>query len=225
MFTEQDHTELADIIFNTPGYTGYKPDVIESPAGDGKLDDKKRYGHAAVKYMNSELSVEKFHRLLVAMNRAHCLAEQVAHELNVPEEFWPSFDYSALRVLEYPPGAISNPHKDYDLFTLHLYRDRPEGFVRRDAPETDRLRRARRLNKGLHLGRIGEMVGLGEAEEHEVVPVMHEAAWYQECAPGYAPQRAIVYFVMPDFDAVLPSGETVRSWVTRLTEKTRVPRQ
>lgn len=219
-FTEQDYNELADIIFNTPDYAGYKPDVIESPAGDGKLDDKKRYGHAAVKYLNSDLSFEKTDRLLRFMNRAHSLAEQVADELGVPEAFWPSFDYSALRVLDYPPGAISHPHKDYDLFTLHLFRDRPEGFVRQDAPETEFLRRARRLNKGLHLGQIGEMIGLGPAELHEVVPATYDDGHRVMTIE----QRAIVYFVMPDFDAVLPDGETVRSWVARKTEKTRVPR-
>jgi hypothetical protein len=53
--------------------------------------------------------------------------------LGVPREFMPSYEHSALRVLEYPPGAGSAPHTDVGLLTLNLYRDQPEYLRTYDA--------------------------------------------------------------------------------------------
>jgi hypothetical protein len=171
--------------------------VIEIPNGDGKADADKRYAHVAVKYMQTE---QQKADLMPFLEQAHKVAMQVAYRiLNLHPKYYPDIRYSALRVLDYPPGSISNRHEDFDLFTLMAYRDQPEYFVSY-GEEPAALAVARQLNPQAHLGQIGEAIGLGKATTHEVLP-----------AP--TTQRSIVYFTIPDHDAILPSGETVRDWL------------
>ena len=69
MFTEKDYSMLHDIVFEK-NYPGYKPNVIESPNGDSKLDDKKRYSHVAMKYLK-EYDDSRKHLLESYLNIAH----------------------------------------------------------------------------------------------------------------------------------------------------------
>lgn len=171
------------------------------------------------------------------LDRAHAEALRVARALGVPEAFMPDIRYSTLRVLEYPPGATSARHTDPDLFTVPLYRDRAEGLVRYAPPERvrrparyeafdiardiaeyqlrDQIALAREkpfrdldaISPGLHIGELGEIVGLGPATPHEVVAVS---------GPGpcraLAPQHSIVYFAEPDHAAVLPRQYISGAW-------------
>lgn len=52
IFNAHDYAALHAAVFR-PDYPGYKPDVVEAPNGDGKLDVRKRYAHVATKYLDA----------------------------------------------------------------------------------------------------------------------------------------------------------------------------
>lgn len=199
-----DYDRLHNLVFSG-GYTGYRPTVTESPNGDGKLDTEKRFAHVATKYRHENARAQMV--LDGYLLRAHRLAVEVARALDVPDAFMPRLDYGALRVLEYPPGAISHEHQDFDLFTIMLYRDQPDRFVSdwHGMPAA-----VRALNAQCHMGQIGEELGLGwTATRHSV-------------RPSETTQRSVVYFAIPDWAAVLPSGLTVGAWLEERLYRSRV---
>lgn len=204
MFTESEYERLHSLVFRSD-YIGYKPSVIEIPNGDGKADVDKRYAHVAMKYMTTDQQRED---LMPFLERAHNLSMQVAYRIiGFPSQYYPDIRYGALRVLDYPPGSVSNRHEDFDLFTLMMYRDQPDQFVSYgDTPPA--LHVAYQLNPQAHLGQLGAAIGLGEATPHEVLP-------------SPTRQRSIVYFSIPDHDAVLPSGVTVRDWLNERMARSR----
>ncbi len=212
-FDANDYARLHALVFRGD-YPGYKPTVTEIPNGDGKADAEKRYAHVALKYLPGWGTGPERDLLLSALYWAHLNAESVYDALGGPPEFRPDIRYGALRVLEYPPGAISNEHTDFDLFTLALYRDRPECF-QREVEWTDLPTAALALNQGLHLGELGEAVGLGRATRHSVVS-------------STGTQHSLVYFAIPDHEARLPAhtegphhGETVREWLNERMARSR----
>jgi hypothetical protein len=203
MFPEEDYWDMHSIVFRDD-YPGYKPDVIEIPHGDGKADAKKRYAHIATKYFTG-LWHEKY--LAPYLEKAHLLACKAALLANVPAAFMPELAYGALRILDYPPGAESNRHEDFDLFTLLLYRDQPDKFCSEEvsSPALDAIRT---MNAQAHLGQLGTAIGLGPATTHWVIP-SDEA------------QHSIVYFSIPNHDAILPDGTTVRDWLNERMARSR----
>jgi hypothetical protein len=196
LFTVADHTLLCG-LFN-PFYAGYKPNTLEAPNGDGKVDATKRYLHVALKY-----DPPAWARAYLA--RAHFEACRIAEAVNVPAAFYPKVENGTLRVLEYPVGSGSAEHTDFDLFTVHCYRSSPQDFVKLDAVD----HRAAAVDPDVHFGDIGEAIGLGRATRH-MVP-----------ARDYA-QRAIVYFAMPANGAIMPSGETAINWIADRYARSRV---
>ena len=198
----RDYQDLHTAVF-LPGYPGYRPEVVESPHGDGKLDSYKRYAHVAMKYEHPWWYTQRW--LDGLLMDAHRLAVKVARALDVPKAFMPKLDYGCLRVLEYPPGAGSHEHEDFDLFTLMLYRNLPEHFVSDwcSMPEA-----VKKLNAQCHLGQLATEIGLGDATKHAVTPAAQ-------------PQHSIVYFAIPDHAAVLPSGATVGDWLTERLDRSR----
>lgn len=99
-------------------------------------------------------------------------------------------------------GAGSAEHTDFDLFTILCWRSTPEDLE--ITPDRDfgisytkkacayhARSEARKIDPHLHIGELGELVGLGPATPHRVP------------ARPYA-QRSIVYFAMPDHAARLP---------------------
>lgn len=217
MFTLQDYSALHSIVFRD-GYPGYKPSVKEIPNGDGKIDADKRFAHVAPKYLTDAVSAADTFLLGSYLQAAHNVAERAAEIAGIPAAFRPDIRYGALRVLDYPPGAVSNLHEDFDLFTLMMYRDQPRCFVSYDETKAaDDARHARRIetidkirtvNAQAHLGQLGEAIGLGKATPHEVIAAT-------------APQYSIVYFAIPDHDLILPTGETVRDWLNERMARSR----
>lgn len=206
-FSPADYATIHHLCFSTESaYPGYKPEVIEIPNGDGKADAAKRYAHVALKYLPGWGSSSARTFMVECLVKAHALAERVARELEVPKAFLPDLRFGALRVLEYPPGADSAAHQDFDLFTLHLYRTQDQCFWRGRGGIGSNAARA--LNPGLHIGQLGEAVGLGPACEHGVDPCTE-------------PQHAIVYFAIPDHDAMLPEGLTVKGWLNERMARSR----
>lgn len=213
---ELTYRVLHSLVFQ-PMYPGYRPTVRELPNGDGKVDVDKKYAHVAEKYIKDFNDLEGRMMLDNFLDHAHVKALQVAKALNVPTEFMPKREFGALRILDYPPGAISNLHTDFDLFTIMVYRDQPECFVAHDhsviASDADldrelRVLNAREINKQLHLGEIGELIGLGKATPHEVI-----------ASP--TTQHSVVYFAIPDHKAVLPTGQTVGEWLEERMARSR----
>lgn len=209
-FTETDYERLHSLVFR-PDYSGYKPTVVEIPNGDGKADTDKRYAHVGLKYLQTE---QQKRDLLPYLEAAHEEAIKVATAIDLPFTFCPDIRYGALRVLDYPPGSISNRHEDFDLFTLMMFRDQPERFVSGEAyygnvaaAEPHALVEARKINPQAHLGQLGELIGLGKATPHEVLA-------------SETRQRSIVYFAIPDHEAILPTG-TVREWLNRRMKVSR----
>ena len=220
MFTAADYKIISDIVFQK-NYPGYRPKVVESPDGDGKWDDKKRYGHVAEKYLRefknqgpkgtSHETYAQYQATVLGdyLRQANEKAIQVAIELGVPKELWPVEKYGALRILEYPPGAITHPHVDFDLFTLMCYRNIPEDFHYVDW--CDYLLEAGKLNQQIHFGEILELVVPEyKATRHEVV-----------ADPAARAQYSIVYFAIPDWNAELPDGQTVGEWLEPRLERSR----
>jgi hypothetical protein len=203
MFSQEDYEKLHELVFR-PDYSGYKPAVIEIPNGDEKADSEKRYAHVAPKYMMTE---QQRQDLMPYLERAHALALQAAGATDLRIEYYPKIEHGALRVLDYPPGAISNIHEDFDLFTLMMYRDQPDKFksVEKYSPALDKIRS---FNRQAHIGQLGEILGLGEATRH----------WVD---PSETTQRSIVYFAIPDHELVLPDGKRVRDWLNERMARSR----
>lgn len=219
MFLDRkDYDTLASIVFR-PEYPGYKPNVQELPNGDGKVD-VKRYAHIAPKYLPGFGSGRDRVLLLRALIRAHEVAEAVYDALGGPQAFRPDIRYGALRVLSYPANTgMSHRHTDFDLFTIPLFRDQPESFVRYFAEGADSFEQseafkiADEMAPGVHLGELGQAIGLGPATPHEVLA--H--------AEG---QLSAVYFAIPNWDAKMPgfnSNEqmTVKSWLNERMARSR----
>lgn len=213
MFTKQDYEALHSLVFQDD-YPGYRKEVKEIPNGDGKVDADKRYAHVATKYLSKSPSLV----LLRYLERAHELALEVARALGVPAELTPRFTECALRVLEYPSGVGGHKHTDFDLFTLSLYRSEPARLkLDQDSPVEGWLDRARDLSPGLHIGELGELVGLGEATRHHV-------------EPSTETQYSIVYFALPSPDAVVATGSplygsvplTAGAWLAERYARSRV---
>lgn len=203
--TDTDYRALHSIVFQ-PDYPGYRPNVVESPNGDGKWDREKRYAHIAEKYLDlmppSYAKTFLFSVLFDAVVEAAVLWP----DFGGTSVFHPHYNYSALRILDYPPGATSAPHTDFDLFTLMLYRDQPEKFRYLDGTEPPEA--AQKLSPHIHFGELYEELGLGKATKHEVVA-------------SDVPQHSIVFFAIPDHAAVLPSGLTVGQWLTERMARSR----
>jgi hypothetical protein len=200
IFNSHNYRMLSTLFDPRLGYAGYKPNVRELPNGDGKIDAEKRYLHVAPKY-NPPAWAVKF------LARAHYEACRVAEALGVPDSFYPRVADGTLRVLEYPAGAGSEQHKDFDLFTILCYRETPEDLVRTppllaSADDAERLDAGERMSPGLHLGELGELAGVGPATPHYVP------------ARDYI-QRSIVYFAMPSHAAELPDPVTFPATDTR----------
>jgi hypothetical protein len=203
VFDRADYEAIHKIVFRDD-YPGYKPTVIESPNGDGKLDVEKRYAHISIKNFTN---VKDGLALMPYLQKAHNLAVEVAHALKLQPQYMPDITVGALRVLDYPAGAISNLHTDTDLFTLMCYRDQVENFVSQEN-DTPAITTMRRFNTQAHVGRLGTEIGLGPATPHEVT-----ASQNRQCS--------MVYFAIPPHDSVLPSGVTVRNWLNEAMSKMR----
>lgn len=184
IFNADDFARLRTLFDGS--YAGYRPTVVEAPNGDGKLDLEKRYLHVATKYAPPAWALDY---LRIAFSFADCVAE----DLGIPHEFRPSLDACALRVLEYPVGADSAEHTDFDLFTFNAYRN-TQDVIGGDGR--------------LYIGEIGELVGLGPATPHRVPARSYE-------------QHSIVFFALPSHDAVLPGGVTVGAWLQERVARSR----
>lgn len=215
LFSAADYAALAAIVFR-PDYPGNATarGVVEAPGGDpAARDTGKRYAHVATKYVKQWVdsgAVRAFDpdvlTLFNYLQRAHDRALAVAEQLNVPERFWPDFGAGALRVLEYPPGAGSHTHTDFDLFTLLGYRSHQ--LLVRQSPLQE-LRTLDAVDPGLHLGEMGDLIDLGRATPHHVMP-------------SVTTQHSIVYFAIPDHAAVLPGGRgTVGEWLKERLARSR----
>jgi hypothetical protein len=196
LFTKQDWQALSALF--VAGYPGYRPTVREIPNGDGKVDVEKRFLHVALKYDPPE-----FARQYLA--RAHYEACRIAEALQVPDYLYPRVENSTLRVLDYPPGAGSAEHTDFDLFTVHCFRSHRDDFVRTGSVDP----RAEAIDPDVHLGELAEVAGIGKPTPHYVPGRSYE-------------QQAIVYFAMPANSAKLPTGETVGVWLAERISRSRV---
>lgn len=205
MFSTDEYNTLHDLVFRSD-YSGYKPAIKEIPNGDGKEDSDKRYAHVAPKYL---LTQEQRNVLWPYMHRGFAQSLLIAELIGVPEQFLPKIEYGALRVLDYPPGAVSNKHYDFDLFTVMMYRDQPDRFLVHDAGSpSEAVALGRTVNPQLHLGELGQQLGLGNATLHEVLP-------------SETRQHSVVYFAIPDHHSKLPDGLTIRDWLNERMERSR----
>ncbi len=227
MFDRSEYDRLASIVFR-PNYPGWKPNVAEIPNGDGKVDVKK-YAHIAPKYLPGFGSSRDRVLLMRALFIAHERAEIVADLLNVPQAFRPDIRYGALRILAYPENTgISHMHTDFDLFTIPLFSEQKEDSFRRavdhsafTSEQIDDFADADELAPGLHLGELGDCIGLGPATPHEV-------------RPSPEGRLSMVYFAIPDHDAKVttysrfhggapdkPVEVTVKAWLNERMARSR----
>lgn len=203
-----DYDVLHGLVFRD-GYPGYKPTVKEIPNGDGKVDAEKRFAHIAEKYLTFR---EDRFVLLPYLKEAHAEAIRVARAIGIPEAFMPDITRSALRVLEYPPGAVSNLHRDFDLFTLMMYRDQPRCFVAHEVDDDinpEAIYALQEKSPLAHFGELAREIGFADPTPHEVTA-------------SSVTQHSIVYFAIPRWEAFLPSGETVGQWLAERYARSRV---
>lgn len=205
MFTEDDYNILHDLTF-VDGFPGFTPDVIESPNGDGNLDSEKLYSHVSWKYLNQLPFGTERSTLTEYLQKAHVLAEAAAWELNLPVKWHPHFASGTLRILKYPPGAVTHPHTDFDLFTINMYRNETEHFVypNDDAPIFNNPH----LKNTFQTGELLEILGYGKATVHEVLPSQDV-------------QKSIVYFAIPNPELTLPCDMTVKDWLDERLARSR----
>jgi hypothetical protein len=95
------------------------------------------------------------------------------------------------------------------LLTLNLYRDQPE-CLRTHDPDLGWLSSSLGVPE-YHLGRIAREIGLGPAAPHDVIG-------------SATTQHSIVYFAVPNHDAVLPSGQRLGTWLEAEMAKMRYGR-
>ncbi len=202
IFSPSEFDLLRELAFRSD-YPGYKPNVREIPNGDGKVDAEKRYSHIASKYLRQDSDS----RLWQALHRCHERALQVADLLELPAEWRPNLHASALRVLEYPPGAGSARHTDFDLFTLLAYRDPLEG-LEIEGPKAWPDRALGQLAPGLHFGQIYEKAGFGPANPHHVDGMNR---W----------QFSAVYFALPCHSTKFADGLKVAEWLNERMARSR----
>lgn len=183
-FTEEDYNRIYDLTFNTEGYAGYRPTVQEAPNGDGKWDEDKKYAHIATKYNPGP-------ELMAYFSKAFHEACRVCKELDVPRRLWPDWNSCCMRILDYPPGAGSAEHTDFDFMTIQLYREHQEGFVRTGTvDQTDES-----ISTGIHFGEMAEVANFREAMPHYVRGLDVR-------------QKSIVFFVLPNPEvALITAGE------------------
>ncbi len=170
---------------------GYRPTVVELPNGDGRADRSKRFSHVAVKY-DLKAAPEHVRSLFWGLCEE---ARHTAHGAGLPA---PDPAQCCLRVLEYPAGAGSEAHTDFDLFTLNVWRDPAGGLL---VPADHKAGR-------VHFGELSPMFEGPEATWHAVAPLP-------------VPQRSIVFFVLPSRDTLLPDGRTVGQWLDERKARSR----
>lgn len=196
ILTASDYHRLHSLVFK-PNYPGYKPNVIESPNGDGKKDIGKRYAHINYSYMTFTDIDTVFYEYL---NKCHQYALDMSVRLGIPQDFWPNPTKSTLRVLEYPPGSTSVEHTDFDLFTVNLYRN------------TDNLRVTNTSYPrpvDIHYGEMLEIIN----------PTYTATSHLVDANKDGLTQYSLVYFAIPNHNAVLPNGMMVKDWLEE-----RIPR-
>lgn len=185
-FTGQDFAQLALAAFSRD-YSGYRPKVIEIPNGDGRADRTKHYAHIALKYSPPPI-------LEAAFWRAFAIAQDFSSTIKLaPKE-------CALRVLRYPPGAGSEYHTDFDLFTVNLWRSHP-GLIR---PTPDYL----------HFGELWPLL----------VDSQQPATGHWVDAHPTENQYSLVFFALPARSVVLPNWDTVGQWLDERMARSRAYR-
>lgn len=236
MFNANDYRKLSDIVF-AEDYPGYRPNIIEAPQGNDVWDTEKRFSHVAMKYLNNFCDSTKCSILTDYLLQATEKSIDIAIDLGVPKRFWPDYRYSNMRILEYPPGAVTAPHEDFDLFTTMLFRNTEDNFKYLEKPlehsttighkqfsnfgeyTTLHSRKIKKLhgrdyqhlNHKIHFGEILNLVNSNyEADKHEVVADLFNRTQY-----------SIVFFAIPDWEAVLPSGITVGKWLEERISRSR----
>lgn len=191
-----DYSDLHALVFQED-YPGYKPYIVESPNGDGKFDVQKRYAHVTVTNLQDDTNPSRVAILERYFLEGFQEAVEAARALGLEPRFMPDARRCAMRVLEYPPGAVSEPHTDFDLFTVQLYRNQVHSLVPND--------------RTLQIGELYEIIthGARRATRHSVM------------ADG-RPQLSIVFFAMPPFDEMLPNGQLVSDWVAERISRSRL---
>jgi hypothetical protein len=213
LFSESDYAALAAIVFR-PDYPGFATarGVVEAPGGNpAARDTGKKYAHISDKYLDAlphGWNNDAVKVLDEYMYQAFIRACQVAEALHVPSAFWPRLEFGALRVLEYPPGAGSHVHTDFDLFTVNCWRDQHDKLIGQYSTDPKHV-----VPDRVHIGELGELLGLAPATPHWVLP-------------SETPQYSIVYFAIPDHAAVLPGhegapGPTVGDWLAERLARSR----
>lgn len=208
MLTANDYARLHEIVFRSD-YPGHKPKVVESPNGDGVKDVGKRYAHV------NRLYIEQWEKkdgvkslvaectLLEYLEKCHEKALEIAVDLGIPPDFWPSERHSTLRVLEYLPYTGSARHTDFDLFTVPVYRNNPNALE---------------LTGG-HVFKNHPGVQVGQLYQ-ELYPNIIATGHYVRAKSKYW-QYSAVYFAIPDHASELPSGQTVGSWIEEKMKERR----
>lgn len=192
---KEEFDKLREYAFSDDN-PGWKPGVQEAPNGDGEWDRTKRFAHLAPKYFDDSTPTFVVDAWAAGMREA----ERASRQLGIPAAMMPGPD-STLRILEYPPGATSAEHTDFDLFTLRLYRNLESPFKYLGWGGRE-LAEARKDFEGIHFGEI--MAVLSErflATKHKVTAT--PAEW----------QYAAVFFAVPSWTAMLPCGKTVHDWM------------
>jgi hypothetical protein len=208
MFTTDQYKQISDIVLQE-NYPGYHPPI--NACSDCTTDIGRSYAYVSERYISG---IPQADVLRGYINTAHAIAMKIAIAIGIPVRFWPKRENGALRVLTYPPGAITNTHTDYHLITLMCYRNIYEDFRYSGygddywCPELDI---ANKINKLTQFGELLEIINPKlKATPHEVT-----------VDPLERTQHSIVHFSTPDRREILPNNVTVGDWIKVRFERSR----
>jgi hypothetical protein len=181
VFTLADYDVLRHLTHRI-SYPGFRYGAIGLDASNVR----KNVAGIMVDHLEQWEKSEHFNRfeyelLVRSLIKGHDLACQVAADLELPPELYPSLRHSILRILDYPPGSGTLPHPDKSLFTMALYRNIPGVEVVKGYRDPELVNRF----PGIQFGGMFERASLGEQTYHQI-------------PEQTIPQHSIIYFARPD---------------------------
>lgn len=216
----QDYHTAYTMVFNPANeYPGYRPEVSESPDGDIFLDKGKHFAHIACKYLDKwdyavghrTIDHDWLYQLLYDWTE---YGIQVAIQLGLPMKWWPNVEDSTIRILAYPPGTVTHPHYDFDLFTLPMYRNIRDTYEVLEGDKADRyswVREGALAADNFHYGELATLVN------ENYMPTKHQVRADEKGRTQYA----AVFFAMPRLDLTLPTGVKVADWLEERKTRSR----
>lgn len=191
-FSKEDYDKLKSLAFSE--------DYKAFSQIDKEYDIPTRK-HSVITIDNlEEKDIELIKYYTIAFNKSI----EIAKELDVPENYYPDFNSSKLRVIEYPPEAgTGTKHYDHSLFTLTLYRDVDDAIWTETPPVYIH-------DIPIYYGLLIDEIGMGRPTFHQVLPKDMS-------------QHSIVFFAIPSKESIRENRITRNITITARRKYPTIP--